>query len=74
MDQSEMGKAAVEFSKQQRRRKIATCFVLSGWYATLFITDNLFGYHPAVRVDGALALVFLACAFGTAFMLSLIHI
>ena len=70
MDQSEMGKAAVEFSKQQRRRKIATCFVLSGWYATLFITDNLFGYHPAVRVDGALALVFLACAFGTAFMTS----
>lgn len=66
MEQSEMGKAAVVFNKQHRRRRIATCLVLSGWYATMFVTDILFGYHPVDRVDLALALVLFACSFAAA--------
>lgn len=66
MDRSEMKKTVSEFQKQQRKRKIATCFVLSGWFATMYITDNLFGYHPMGRIDGALALFFFICSFAVA--------
>lgn len=60
MDQGDMGKTALEFQGQQRKRKIATCLVLSGWFATMYLTDRLFGYGAVTLVDGILAVAYLA--------------
>lgn len=60
MTQVEMGKVVVEFQRQQRKRKICTCLILSGWFATMFLTDILFGYPLMKRLDGILALAYLA--------------
>jgi len=68
MTQVEMGKMAVEFSRQQRRSKVFTCLILSGWFATLFLTDILFGYPVMKKIDGILALAYLACTPFTAMM------
>lgn len=68
MTQVEMGKVAVEFQRQQRRRKLVTCLVLAGWFATMFLTDVLFGYTFMQKIDGALALAYLACAPATAML------
>ncbi|MDO9507762.1 MAG: diguanylate cyclase [Thermovirgaceae bacterium] len=62
MTQVEMGKVAVEYQQQQRKQKVCTCLILSGWFATLFLTDILFGYPLMKRLDGILALAYLACA------------
>ncbi len=62
MTQVEMGKAAVEYQQQQRKRKICTCMILAGWFATLFLTDIIFGYPLMKRLDGILALAYLASA------------
>jgi diguanylate cyclase (GGDEF)-like protein len=60
MDQGEMGRTAAEFQQQYRKRKIATCLVLSGWFATMYLTDRLFGYGAIRQIDGILAMIFLA--------------
>ncbi len=62
MTEVEMGGVTMEFNRQQRYRKIFTCLVLSAWFATMFLTDILFDYTLMKRVDGILALVFMACA------------
>ncbi len=60
MDQAEMGRTAVEFQQQMRKRKIATCLVLSGWFATMYLTDKLFWYGTVKQIDGILAVIYLA--------------
>lgn len=62
MTQVEMGKTSLEYQQQQRKRKICTCLVLAGWFATMLLTDILFGYHLMTRLDGILATLYLICA------------
>lgn len=62
MTQVEKGNIAVEHQQEQRKRKVCTCLVLSGWFATMFLTDIIFGYPLMKLLDGILALVYLASA------------